>query len=97
MSTSNETPPFPSNPVLPRRAFLQNVGGAVVTGAVAASSFSPLQSWGAPTLKSAAESSAAQLFQSLTNPQKEVLVFPFEHELRQHHASYRAKSGPVNF
>lgn len=81
-SKSNKTSHNLSDPVVPRRAFLQNVGGAVITGAVAASSLSPLQSWAAPTRKSSAETSVAQLFQSLTNQQKEVLVFPFEHELR---------------
>ncbi|HEY0981976.1 DUF3500 domain-containing protein [Schlesneria sp. T3-172] len=69
--------------IVGRRTFLQSVGGAVVTGAAAAAGLSPKFSWAAPTPKSAAETCVAQLYQSLSKAQKEVLVFPFEHELRK--------------
>jgi hypothetical protein len=82
MTTNRVTSNDRCDPLLQRRAFLQTVGGAVVTGATFGSSLVPSQLWAAPTTKSAAESSVSQLFQTLTNQQKEVLVFPFEHELR---------------
>lgn len=66
-----------------RRSFLQSMGGAVVTGAAAVAGLTPKFSWAAPNPKSTAETFVAQLHQSLSNAQKEVLVFPFEHDLRK--------------
>lgn len=66
---------------LPRRDFLKAVGGAAL-----ATVATPLLSAGvfaAPTSQSAAETVSAELFKSLSNEQKEVICFPFEHELRK--------------
>jgi len=65
---------------LGRRDFLKTVGGAVLVSATA-----PLLRTGlfaAPTAQSGAETVAAELYQSLSNEQKQMICFPFDHDLR---------------
>jgi hypothetical protein len=65
-----------------RRDFVKTVGGAVAASTI------PLvgggrQAMAAPSAKSLAETSVKLLYGSLTDKQREVICFPFEHELRQ--------------
>jgi len=64
-----------------RRNFLQAVSGAAL-GAVAAPLFVE-NAWAAPTNQSAAETVAAELYKSLSDEQKKVICFDFDHELRK--------------
>lgn len=66
-----------------RRSFLHSVGSAVATTAAMASFLPAHAVFAAPTPKSTAESTAAKLYESLSEAQRQTLVFPFEHELRQ--------------
>lgn len=83
MSSTNESLVNRSVRSLPRRTFLKTVGGAVATGVASAANLTPTLGWSAPTPASAGESIVRQLHESLTDQQRGVLVFPFEHELRK--------------
>jgi hypothetical protein len=67
---------------LPRREFLKSVGGAAA-GLAAASLWTPVGAWAAPTPQSAAETAVGRLYQSLSDAQKKTIVFPFENDLRK--------------
>jgi hypothetical protein len=63
-----------------RRDFIRVVGSAALAGAAASVVGAP--AWGAPSAKSAAESSVANLYGTLSDAQKKEICFPFDHELR---------------
>ena len=65
-----------------RRLFLKAVGGAAVLGATAPLLLNAPFALAAPSPKSAAETTVAELYKSLSDEQKKTLVFPFDHELR---------------
>jgi len=67
---------------LDRRMFLHTLGGAAA-GLAAATLWTPVGAFAAPTPQSAAETAVGRLYQSLSAEQKKVLVFPFEHDLRK--------------
>jgi hypothetical protein len=82
MSLPNDTRCPDCDSPLDRRAFLTTVGGA----ALAASAVPMLLSravYAAPTSQSAAETSVARLYQSLSDQQKQSIAFPFDHDLRK--------------
>lgn len=64
-----------------RRDFLKAVGGAAL--ATAASPLLSSSVFAAPTQQSGAETVSAELFKSLSDEQKKVICFPFDHELRK--------------
>ncbi|MCY2965231.1 MAG: DUF3500 domain-containing protein [Planctomycetota bacterium] len=66
-----------------RRSFLRAVGGAALAGVVASPLLGPLLATAAPTNDSPAEKAVLRFYQTLTAPQKEAIVLPFEHELRK--------------
>ncbi|MDA0834181.1 MAG: DUF3500 domain-containing protein [Planctomycetota bacterium] len=66
-----------------RRSFIKTVGGAALVGAAAPLMLGGRIVQGAPTAESAAETAAAQFFNSLSDDQRQRIVFPFDHELRQ--------------
>ncbi|MBI3469075.1 MAG: DUF3500 domain-containing protein [Planctomycetes bacterium] len=65
-----------------RREFVRAVGGAAVAASVAPLLGLP-SAWAAPSPSSAAETSAKRLYESLSDDQRKVVCFPFEHELRE--------------
>lgn len=65
-----------------RRTFMRTVGGAALVGA-AAPAFLAARAHAAPTAKSAAESAVGRFYESLSDAQKQTIVFPFDHELRK--------------
>lgn len=65
-----------------RREFVKTVGGVAVAAGAVPLFATPRRATAAPTLKSSAETAAQHLYQSLTDEQKKVICFPFEHELR---------------
>jgi hypothetical protein len=69
------------DPPLDRRAFLTTVGGAALV-ASAVPTLLNRSLYAAPTAKSAAETTVAQFYQSLSDQQKQTIAFPFDHELR---------------
>jgi hypothetical protein len=65
-----------------RRQFVKTVGGmAVATGAVPLFA-TPRRAAAAPTTQSTAETAAGRLHETLSDEQKKVVCFPFDHELR---------------
>lgn len=67
---------------LDRRTFLSALGGAALAGASAG--LLPVRPlYAAPTPQSDAENAVVRFYQSLTEPQKQTIVFPFAHDLRQ--------------
>lgn len=83
MSDSDPRLCLDCTPPVDRRSFLHSVGSAVATTAAMASFLPGYKVFASPTSKSAAESTAAKLYESLSETQRQTLVFPFEHELRQ--------------
>jgi hypothetical protein len=65
-----------------RRGFLQTVG-TTAAGVAAASLWTPVGAWAAPTPQSAAETAVGRLYQSLSDAQKKTIAFSFDHELRK--------------
>jgi hypothetical protein len=66
-----------------RRTFIQAVGGMALAGAAAPILTHSGIAQAAPTTSSAAESAVGRLFTSLSDKQKEMICFPFDHELRK--------------
>jgi hypothetical protein len=65
-----------------RREFVKTVGGVAVAAGALPLFATPRRAAAAPTLKSSAETAAQHLYHSLTDEQKKVVCFPFDHELR---------------
>lgn len=65
-----------------RRNFLRTVGGAALATAAVPTLWNDPAVLAAPTPSSAAETAVARLFSSLSDEQKKMIVFPFDHELR---------------
>src|SRR6185436_1643385 len=70
-------------PSYDRRTFIQAVGGVALAGVVAPMLPATGVLQAAPTPTSAAETIVGRLFTSLSDKQKEVMCFPFEHSDRQ--------------
>ena len=66
-----------------RRTFMRNVGSAALVGAAAPAFLAARPAHAAPTAKSAAETAIGRFYDSLTDSQKQTIVFPFDHELRK--------------
>jgi len=66
-----------------RREFVRAVGGAAVAAGVAPLLAGVPNAFAAPSPSSAAETAARRLYESLSDEQRKVVCFPFEHELRQ--------------
>ncbi|MGE3779249.1 MAG: DUF3500 domain-containing protein [Pirellulaceae bacterium] len=64
-----------------RRSFIRAVGGAALATA-AVPMLDNHRLLGAPTAQSSAETVVARFYQTLTDDQKKVIAFPFDHELR---------------
>jgi len=66
---------------VPRRGFLKTVG----VSALASLAFPALSRslFAAPSAESAAETTVGELYKSLSDAQKQTIVFPFDHELRK--------------
>lgn len=64
-----------------RRDFLRAAGG--VAAAAAAGPLLGRVAQAAPSMKSGAETAAAELYQSLSEEQRKQICFPFDHELRR--------------
>ncbi|MDZ4686737.1 MAG: DUF3500 domain-containing protein [Planctomycetaceae bacterium] len=79
---SNSKPCCSDDFSIPRREFLKSVGGAAA-GLAAASLWTPVGAWAAPTPQSTAESAVGRLYQSLSDAQKKTIAFPFDHDLRK--------------
>jgi hypothetical protein len=77
----HSAPHCPDCDSLDRRSFLATVGGAALA-ASAAPTLLQHALYAAPTPQSAAETTVARLYQSLSDEQKQTIVFPFDHELR---------------
>ncbi len=77
----DQDPACPDCDSFTRRNFLRATGG--VAAAVTASSLLGGSVHAAPTMKSGAETVAAELYKSLSDEQRKAVCFPFEHELRQ--------------
>jgi len=77
MSDSNSRCPDCEAP-LDRRSFL-----AVSGAALASASLLNAKVFAAPTPQSAAETAVGRFYQSLSDQQKQTIVFPFDHELRK--------------
>src|SRR5689334_6353722 len=71
------------SPSLDRRTFLRAAGGAALAGAAVSLWPGVRTASAAPTARSSAETTAAELFQSLTADQKKTICFPFDHDLRK--------------
>ena len=82
MSQPNDTRCPDCDAPLDRRAFLGTVGGAALA-ATAVPSLLNRAVYAAPTAQSAAETTVARFYQSLSAPQKEAIAFPFDHDLRK--------------
>jgi hypothetical protein len=67
---------------LDRRSFIRTVGGAALAGAAAPVLFGGRIVQGAPTAKSTAETAVVRFYDSLSAAQKQMIVFPFDHDLR---------------
>lgn len=65
-----------------RRTFMRTLGSAALAGA-AAPAFLAARAHAAPTAKSAAETAVGRFHDSLSESQKQTIVFPFDHELRK--------------
>jgi hypothetical protein len=61
---------------------MRTVGSAALVGA-AAPAFLAARAHAAPTAKSAAETAVGRFYDSLSDSQKQTIVFPFDHELRK--------------
>lgn len=68
---------------LDRRRFIQAAAGAALAGVAARAFLSGRTASAAPTAGSAAETAVGRFYASLSAEQRQTLVFPFEHELRQ--------------
>jgi len=68
---------------LDRRTFMRTVGSAALVGAAGPALLSGRYTLAAPTSKSSAETAVARFYDSLTDQQRQTIVFPFDHELRQ--------------
>lgn len=67
-----------------RRSFLQTVGAAVASTAAVRGLLPQHSLWAAPaSTTSTAETAVAQLFQSLSETQRNTIAFPFDHASRQ--------------
>lgn len=66
-----------------RRSFMKTVGGAALVGAAAPVMLGGRIVQAAPTPQSAAETAVGRFYQSLSEKQKEALVFGFDHDLRK--------------
>ena len=68
---------------LDRRSFIRTVGGAALAGAAAPVLFGGRFVQGAPSTQSTAETAVARFYDSLSATQKQMIVFPFDHDLRK--------------
>jgi hypothetical protein len=68
---------------LDRRSFIRTVGGAALASAAAPVLLGGRIVQGAPTAKSAAETAVVRFYDSLSAAQKQMIVFPFDHDLRK--------------
>jgi hypothetical protein len=65
-----------------RRSFIQAVGGAALASSALPLISSPSVAHAAPSPSSAAETAVGRLYSSLSESQRKMICFPFEHELR---------------
>lgn len=65
-----------------RRDFLRTVGGTALAASAGSLLWNPNSVSAAPTPQSAAETVVAEFHKTLTDSQKKVIQFPFDHELR---------------
>lgn len=65
-----------------RRTFMRTMGTAAVVGAVAPTLLTRV-AHAAPTAQSAAETAVARFYASLSEAQRKLIVFPFDHDLRK--------------
>ena len=68
---------------LDRRTFMQTVSGAALAGLATPALLNGRAAQAAPSPSSTAESAVGRFFSSLTDQQKQTIVFPFDHELRR--------------
>ena len=68
---------------LDRRSFFKTAGAATLAGVAMPMLVGMPGLYAAPTSKSAAETTAARFFASLSDEQKKAVCFPFDHELRK--------------
>ena len=68
---------------LSRRDFLRSTTLGLAAAGLGSHVLSPASALAAPTPKDTSETLAAQLYSSLTGPQREGLCFAFDHPLRQ--------------
>jgi len=71
-----------NDPTVNRRAFLRAAGGTALAATIP-TLFGGRIVQGAPSAQSAAETVVGQFYGTLTDSQKKVIAFPFDHELRQ--------------
>src|SRR5262245_31526417 len=69
-------------PMVDRRDFMKTVGSAALVGAAGPALLSGRFALAAPTTKSAAETAVGRFYATLSDAQKQTIVFPFENELR---------------
>jgi hypothetical protein len=67
---------------LSRREFVKSVGTAALAGGLLGRIVTPAQARIAQSTQRPAETAVKRLYESLTDKQKEVICFPFDHELR---------------
>lgn len=80
---ADHTPNTPMSPeALDRRGFLRVAGGTALAASAASLLGNPAAAFAAPTPQSAAETVVAEFHKTLTDSQKKVINFPFDHELR---------------
>lgn len=70
-----------TNPVVNRRKFVQTVGGASALAAFSGQLSAAL--FAGPSPASAAETAVSEFYKTLTDAQRKVICFPFNHQLRQ--------------
>jgi hypothetical protein len=68
---------------LDRRGFIKTVGSVALAGAAAPVLLGGRIVQGAPTATSTAETAVGRFYQSLSAEQKQVVAFPFDHDLRK--------------
>jgi hypothetical protein len=68
---------------LDRRTFIRTVGSAALAGAAAPVLLGGRFAHAAPSPRSTAETAVVRFFNSLSDEQKNTIVFPFDHELRK--------------
>ncbi|HEV3121159.1 MAG TPA: DUF3500 domain-containing protein [Isosphaeraceae bacterium] len=83
MTPEKEIPCPDCAPSLSRRDFVKTVTGMAAAGSLVPLIATPRTASAAPSPKSAAETAAKRLYESLNSDQKKALCFPFDHPLRE--------------